>query len=157
MLLSAGGKALAGIGPPHLHGNRTGVTLTEGQTLQLTCRGGYTLEWHYPQNVQPRVQIQSTTCLTCDPGLQHTSVIIVADVKFHDAGKYVCFYSRYSEHINNGTSMEATVSVTSQGMSYIYITINSVKFHKILLLTHKPLLVPPPHSQKYFLKCPYVV
>ena len=107
---------MAAIGPPRLH-SESGVTITEGQTLQLTCEGGYTMEWHYPQSVQARVQLQSTTCLSseCAPGRRHSSVLIVANARFQDAGKYVCFYSRYSQHINNGTSAQAKVFVNSQG------------------------------------------
>ncbi|XP_033631819.1 hemicentin-1-like [Asterias rubens] len=107
------GDELRERGPPRFQGSPSHLTIIDGDTLELTCSGAYTLEWNYPQSIQAHVLLSSRACPTCQTHSQHTSVLRVENVGYSDSGNYQCVYSRYMKHINSGTAKQVTVIITS--------------------------------------------
>ncbi|XP_038063285.1 uncharacterized protein LOC119733977 isoform X2 [Patiria miniata] len=111
------GAQLKEMGPPRLQNTPSHLTVIDGETLQLTCEGAYTLEWDYPASIQSNVALSSRACPTCAPHARHTSVLRVENIGYGDSGNYQCVYSRYMNHINGGTATQAVVTVTSNDTS----------------------------------------
>ncbi|XP_022091569.1 uncharacterized protein LOC110979807 [Acanthaster planci] len=111
------GAQLKEMGPPHLQDTPTRLTIIDGETLELTCTGAYTLEWDYPQSIQSHVMLSSRACPVCPPQARHTSILRVENIGYSDSGSYRCIYSRYTKHINSGTATHAVIVVTSNDTS----------------------------------------
>ena len=122
--LSAGTR-LHEVGPPHLQDvSSSPLSISRGESLELTCSGAYTLEWIYPESIQSHVILSSRACPMCPSATKHTSVLRVENIEYSDSGNYQCVYSRYMNHINSGTAVQVGVLVTGNGKGFLKLNSN---------------------------------
>nr|CAL91935.1 putative VEGF receptor precursor [Paracentrotus lividus] len=112
LLHSATGLSLHKVGPPRLDTDSSTLFISQNNTLQLTCHGGFKLDWIYPYEI-PRTRISIEQCSSCSPTNRHRSVLTIASADVSDTGRYRCLYKRYDMKISNATSAKVYVYISS--------------------------------------------
>ena len=110
-------------GTPEIQPVPGGGILSEGETLSLTCRGGFFTSWDYPESVESRVHLSFKTEMLGDSILawRYTSTLTVENVVYTDTGEYQCAHHHSSpdDMLDEGeTEDKVYIYVTkSKGMS----------------------------------------
>ena len=103
------------VGPPLIHINQSELVMRENQTLEITCTGGFNIEWVYTEGVRSRVLIIASVCPTCTRSAHYTSTLSVHGLEPQDSGQFQCIYSRLIGHINPATASDLYVFVAANG------------------------------------------
>lgn len=109
------GLPLNKVGPPRLETESSTLVISQNNTLQLSCHGGFRLDWIYPYEIErTRISVEQEHCSACSPK-RHRSVLTIASADVGDTGKYQCLYKKYDMKINNETSAKVYVYISSPG------------------------------------------
>ncbi|XP_060634517.2 vascular endothelial growth factor receptor 2 [Anolis sagrei] len=75
--------------PPLLSTQKSLITVTENDTLQITCSGQRALEWFWPNN---QTSFENRVAVTDCTKNVYCKLLTVSNVKGNDTGAYKCFY-----------------------------------------------------------------